>query len=95
MSQVCEVCGKTPSMGNKVTHRGKAKYMGGVGTKVTGISRRKFRPNLQRVRVTTNNGAHKTMRVCTQCIRSGAVTKRVRRAPFKLAPQDKAEAATS
>ncbi|MBN1588755.1 MAG: 50S ribosomal protein L28 [Pirellulales bacterium] len=84
MAQVCEVCGKKPIMGNSVSHRGKAKYLGGVGTKVTGISRRKFRPNLQRVRVTTANGAHKTMRVCAQCIRSGAITKRVRQAPFKL-----------
>jgi large subunit ribosomal protein L28 len=55
-----------------------------VGTKVTGITRRKFRPNLQRVHVTTANGTHKTVRVCTQCIRSGAVTKRVHRNPFKL-----------
>ena len=84
MSQACEVCGKKPSLGNTVTHRGKAKYLGGVGTKVTGISRRMFRPNLQRVHVTTANGTHKTVRVCTQCIRSGAVTKRVHRNPFKL-----------
>ena len=71
-------------MGNQVTHRGKAKDLGGVGTKVTGISRRQFKPNLQRVRVSTPNGTHKTVRVCTQCLRIGAVTKRVRTAPFKL-----------
>ena len=84
MARECEVCGKRPAMGNTVSHRGKAKYLGGVGTKVTGISRRQFRPNLQRVRVTTANGTHKTMRVCTQCIRSGAVTRRVHSTPFKL-----------
>ena len=84
MARACEVCGKSPSMGNQVTHRGKAKYLGGVGTKVTGITRRQFKPNLQRVRVTTANGTHKTVRVCTQCLRSGAVTKRVRTAPFRL-----------
>jgi len=84
MSQHCEVCGKKPAMGNQVTHRGKAKYLGGVGTKVTGISRRQFRPNLQRVHVTTAGGTNKTVRVCTQCIRSGAVTKRIRNAPFRL-----------
>jgi len=83
MSKQCEVCGKAPALGNQVTIRGKAKYLGGVGTKVTGISRRQFKPNLQRVRVTAG-GTNKTMRVCTQCIRSGAVTKRVRVAPFKL-----------
>ncbi len=71
-------------MGNSVAHRGKAKHLGGVGTKITGISRRQFRPNLQKVRVTTPNGTHKSIRVCTQCIRSGAVTKRVHNAPFKL-----------
>jgi len=71
-------------MGNSVTHRGKAKYLGGVGTKVTGITRRQFRPNLQNVHVTTENGTHKTMRVCAQCIRSGAVTKRVHNTPFRL-----------
>jgi large subunit ribosomal protein L28 len=84
VAQQCEVCGKKPSLGNQVTHRGKAKYLGGVGTKVTGISRRKFRPNLQRVHVTTANGTSKTVRVCAQCIRSGAVVKRVRHSPFKL-----------
>ncbi len=71
-------------MGNKVTHRGKAKYLGGVGTKITGISRRQFRPNLQKVKLTTANGTHKSMRVCTQCIRSGAITKKIQNAPFKL-----------
>ena len=84
MAQLCEVCGKKPVLGNTVTHRGKAKYLGGVGTKVTGISRRTFRPNLQRVHVTTPNGTRKTMRVCTQCLRSGAVVKRIQRNPFKL-----------
>jgi large subunit ribosomal protein L28 len=71
-------------MGNTVSTRGRAKYLGGVGTKVTGISRRQFKPNLQKVHVTTENGTHKTMKVCTQCLRSGAVTKKVRHAPFRL-----------
>ena len=84
MGQACEVCGKIPSMGNSVSHRGKAKYLGGVGTKITGISRRQFKPNLQTVRVTTPNGTHKSMRVCTQCIRSGAITKKVHSAPFRV-----------
>lgn len=84
MARTCEVCGKKTNLGNQVTHRGKAKYLGGVGTKVTGISRRQFKPNLQRVHVTTANGANKTVRVCTQCIRSGLVTKTIRQAPFKL-----------
>lgn len=74
-----------------MTTRGKAKYLGGFGTKVTGLTRRTFQPNLQRVKVTTDNGTNKTVRVCTQCIRSGAVQKRVHNAPFQLS-EDKAKA---
>lgn len=84
MARQCEICGKKAAIGNQVTYRGKAKYLGGVGTKITGISRRQFRPNLQRVRITTANGTHMTVRVCAQCLRSGAVTKRVRQRPFGL-----------
>lgn len=83
MARVCEVCGKGPVMGNSITTRGKAKYLGGVGTKITGIARRQFKPNLQKVRVTVNK-TNKTMRVCTQCLRSGAVKRRVAAAPFRL-----------
>ena len=89
MARVCEVCGKGPQMGNRVQTRGKAKYLGGVGTKITGITRRRFRPNIQRVRVTTREGVNKTMRVCTQCLRSGAVTKQLKAKPFKLPAAEK------
>jgi large subunit ribosomal protein L28 len=92
MARTCEVCGKGPVIGNSVTTRGKAKYLGGVGTKVTGITKRQFKPNLQRVRVTVR-GTNKSMRVCTQCIRSGAITKLVKAAPFKLPPLEGAAAA--
>src|SRR6476660_7464029 len=88
----CEYCEKKPSMGNQIEHRGKAKYLGGVGTKVTGISRREFKPNLQRVRITTAGGTNTRIRVCTQCMRSGAITRLIRSAPFRL-PADAAKAA--
>jgi large subunit ribosomal protein L28 len=88
MAASCDVCGKGPQMGNSVTTRGKAKYLGGVGTKITGVTRRKFRPNLQKIRV-TQNGSNKTLRVCTQCIRSGGVTKTIKQTPFKLPAQAK------
>ena len=55
MAHQCSKCGKGPQMGNSVTHRGKAKHLGGVGTKITGITRRQFKPNLQRIRVTENS----------------------------------------
>ena len=92
MARVCEVCGKGTMMGNSVETRGKAKYLGGVGTKITGITRRKFKPNLQRVKVSLDNGGSKTMKVCTQCLRSGAVRRVVRNRPFKLPAQSKAKA---
>ena len=88
MARECEICGKRSQMGNSIETRGKAKYLGGVGTKVTGITRRQFKPNLQRVRVTTPNGGTKTTRVCAQCLRSGAVKKAVRRKPFQLSQKD-------
>jgi large subunit ribosomal protein L28 len=82
MARQCEVCGKGAGTGNQITTRGKKKYLGGVGTKITGITRRKFKPNLQRVHVTTPGGTNKSMRVCTQCLRSGTITKVVRNKPF-------------
>lgn len=90
MARQCDICGKGAQLGNQVTTRGKKKYLGGVGTKVTGISRRQFKPNLQRVKASTPNG-NKAMHVCTRCLRSGAVTKVVRSAPFKV-PQQPAKA---
>ena len=87
MARKCEVCGKGPQMGNQVTTRGKKKYLGGVGTKITGITRRQFKPNLQRVRISTPNGTHKRIDICAQCLRNGAVTKVVRVAPFEVPSQ--------
>lgn len=90
MARVCQVCGKGPVMGNKIETRGKAKYLGGVGTKITGKTRRQFRPNLQKVRVAIEGGGVKTMRVCTSCIRSGAIRKAVQQKPFALPTSSKA-----
>lgn len=83
MPRVCDVCGKGPAVGNRITTRGKAKYLGGVGTKVTGISRRQFKPNLQRVKV-ADGPRTRTIHACTQCIRGGFVTKAIKAAPFRL-----------
>lgn len=84
MARECAVCGKQASVGNSVEIRGKAKYLGGVGTKVTGITRRKFKPNLQNVKVELPSGEHKRIKVCTQCIRSGVIRKVVKQKPFAL-----------
>jgi len=83
MARQCAACGKTAQLGNTVRTRGKQKYLGGVGTKVTGIARRQFKPNLQSVKVTTPRG-NKSILVCTRCLRSGAIQKVIRAAPFKV-----------
>ena len=90
MARVGEVCGKGTQMGKTVGTLGKGKYLGGVGTKITGISRRKFKPNIQSFRVTTSNGTNKRMKVCAACLRSGAVTRAVKHKPFKLPGDAKA-----
>lgn len=76
MPKMCELCGKKTMFGNTISRRGRAKYLGGVGIKTTGISRRKFTPNLQKLRVTTANGTNRRMVICTKCLRNGTVTKR-------------------
>lgn len=83
MGMQCAITGKKPSIGNKVRRRGKAKYLGGVGRKTTGITKRKFKPNLQRVKVEID-GTVKTLRVAVSAIRSGMVKKPVKRKPFQM-----------
>jgi large subunit ribosomal protein L28 len=74
MPRVCYFTGKKTQFGKKVTHRGKAKYLGGVGTKITGISSRKFRPNIQKVRAVVN-GRIVRIKVSTKAIRMGLIVK--------------------
>jgi large subunit ribosomal protein L28 len=78
MPRVCYFTGKKTTFGNQITHRGKAKYLGGVGTKVTGITGRKFRPNIQKVRALVN-GRIVRIKVSTKAIRNGMITKPVKR----------------
>jgi len=74
MSRVCDICGKHTSSGRKIARRGRAKRLGGVGIKTTGVTNRKFRPNLQRVRAVVD-GSTKRIRACAKCIRNGKVQK--------------------
>lgn len=83
MSKKCEICGKGVAVGNRVRQRGKAKYLGGNGRKTTGISRRQFRPNLQKIRIQEGGGIQ-TRKVCTRCIRNGRVQKAIVRKPFTM-----------
>ena len=70
----CEICGKGPLRGEQITRRGLAKKKGGVGRKITGRSKRTFKPNLQKVRAVVN-GKTVRLKVCTVCLRSGKVTR--------------------
>ena len=74
MAWVCAVCGKKSSVGNVITRRGLAKKKGGVGKKTTGITKRKFRPNLQRIRIILDGKAVRA-KVCTGCIKKGKIVK--------------------
>jgi large subunit ribosomal protein L28 len=83
MGMQCAICGKKPVLGNQYARRGKAKYLGGVGRKVTGISRRTFKPNLQNIQI-QQEGTVKRVRVCVQCIRSGKVQRPQKRKLFQM-----------
>ena len=61
MSRMCEICGKTPQVGNNVSH-------------AHNLNKRRFNPNLQRVRAMKGKQVKK-MIVCTQCIKTGRVVK--------------------
>lgn len=77
MSRVCEICGKAPLMGNRIIRKGLAKYKGGIGLHTTAITRRRFLPNLHRVR-TLENGGTVRRTVCAACIKAGRVVKAAR-----------------
>jgi large subunit ribosomal protein L28 len=77
MSRVCEVCGKGSAKGGSKIQRGKAKKQGGVGRQTTSHTKRRFKPNIQKIRVLVD-GSPKTMKVCTKCIKSNRVTKYVK-----------------
>lgn len=61
MSKECKICGKKPMTGNNVSH-------------AHNLTKRRFNPNLQRVRA-VYEGRVKKMDVCTKCIKSGFVVK--------------------
>ncbi len=69
MSRVCELCGKKGHFGHQIARRGLAKKKGGIGLKTTGVSRRQFKPNIQKVRALLNNVV-KRVKVCTSCLKT-------------------------
>ncbi len=78
MSRVCYFTGRRTVAGRSIARRGKAKHLGGVGRKVTGISKRKFKPNIQKVRAVVD-GRVCRIRVSAKAIRMGLVQKPVKR----------------
>jgi large subunit ribosomal protein L28 len=74
MARVCCFTGKRTISGSSITRRGKAKYLGGVGRKVTGICKRKFKPNIQKVRAVID-GRVTRIRVSAKAIRMGLIVK--------------------
>ena len=73
--KICSICGKRPITGNSIARRGMAKKKGGVGKKITGITRRRFLPNLQSIRIILQNGTRTRALVCVGCIKAGKVRK--------------------
>ncbi|MCH2459985.1 MAG: 50S ribosomal protein L28 [Gemmatimonadetes bacterium] len=62
MSRVCYSCGKGPATGNNVSH-------------AHNKTRRRWLPNLQTVKILTEGGIRRRVRVCTRCISAGKITK--------------------
>ncbi len=74
MSRVCPFTGKRTVAGRSISRRGKAKHLGGVGKKVTGVTKRKFKPNIQKVRAVID-GTVCRIRVSAKAIRMGFIVK--------------------
>jgi large subunit ribosomal protein L28 len=75
MSRICAITGKRPVKGSIINRKGQSKKSGGIGTHVTSITKRKFRPNLQRVKVKLPGGATKRVWVSVKAIKAGLVEK--------------------
>lgn len=78
MARECYFFGKKTRSGRSYATRGKAKYLGGVGKKTTGITKRKFKANVQKVRAVVD-GKVCRIRVSAKALRMGLVTKPLKR----------------
>jgi large subunit ribosomal protein L28 len=61
MAKVCDVCGRGPQFGNRVSH-------------AHNLTKRRWNINLQNVHAVVA-GAPKRIRACTDCIKSGKIQK--------------------
>ncbi len=74
MSRVCHFTGRRTTAGQSICRRGKAVKHGGVGLNITGVSKRKFKPNIQNVRAVID-GKICRIKVSAKAIRMGLVVK--------------------
>ena len=74
MSRMCEICGKGARTGNTIARSGMAKKKGGIGLHITGVTKRRFLPNVHKIRVRENGGVIRRT-VCASCIKGGSVVK--------------------
>ena len=71
MSKRCQVTGKVPVRGNSYALRGIAKKKKGIGLKVTGITKRRFQPNLKKKRLwLAEENRFITLRLSTNALRT-------------------------
>lgn len=89
MPRKCAFTGRKTHAGRKYSRRGKAKYLGGVGRKVTSKTKRTFKPNLQKVRAVVNGTVVRVI-ASAKAIRSGMVIKPTKR--NYTPPADQADA---
>ena len=78
MTRHCEITGVGPIKGSHIWRSGKAKKKGGIGTHVTAITKRRFFPNLQRVKAVID-GEVRYVRVSAKALKKGMVTKAPKR----------------
>ena len=78
MARICELTGIGQRKGSIIWRSGKSKKSGGIGTHITAITKRKFMPNLQRVKALIN-GEVRYIRVSTRALKKGLVTKAPKR----------------
>jgi large subunit ribosomal protein L28 len=78
MARICEITGRRPIKGSIIWRSGKAKKLGGIGTHVTAITKRKFLPNLQRVKAIID-GEVRYVNVSTRALKKGLITKAPKR----------------
>ena len=61
MAAVCEICGKKPTFGNNISHSHRR-------------TRRRWNPNVQKIRVTVG-GTPRRIMVCTKCLKADKVSR--------------------